>query len=52
MKLVCPFCGSDEFECFDRVGDGTLQPEDLCVCEECGEQFRILYGVKEIVKEG
>lgn len=51
MKISCPYCGSTEYECYDRVGDGTMTPEDLCVCEKCDGQFSILYAACRIVKE-
>jgi sarcosine oxidase delta subunit len=51
MEIKCPYCGSVEYECFDRVGDGTMTPKDLCVCENCDKQFSIIYAVDCIVKE-
>lgn len=51
MELKCPYCGSAEYECYDRVGDGTMTPEDLCVCEKCDKQFSILYTAYRIKKE-
>ena len=51
MEIKCPYCGSKDYECYDRVGDGTMTPEDLCVCEECDGQFSILYAVDRIKKE-
>ena len=51
MEIKCPYCGSEEYECYDRVGDGTMAPEDLCVCEKCDKQFSILYTASRIVKE-
>jgi DNA-directed RNA polymerase subunit RPC12/RpoP len=51
MEIKCPHCGSAEFETFDRVGDGTYTPTDLCVCVECETQFRIIYKVDRIEEE-
>ena len=51
MKIECPYCGSEDYECYDRVGDGTLEPVDLCVCETCDKQFQIVYTVSRIEKE-
>lgn len=51
MEIKCPYCGSKEYECYDRVGDGTMQPTDLCVCEACDKEFSIIYKVDYIKKE-
>ena len=51
MKIKCPYCGSEDYECYDRVGDGTFEPVDLCVCEACDKQFQIVYTVSRIEKE-
>jgi formate dehydrogenase maturation protein FdhE len=51
MEIKCPHCGSEDFETFDRVGDGTCAPTDLCVCDECETQFRIIYKIDRIEKE-
>ena len=51
MEIKCPYCGSVEYECFDRVGDGTMIPKDLCVCENCDKLFSILYTVHCVEKE-
>ena len=51
MRIECPFCGSEDYECYDRVGNGTLEPIDLCVCEDCNRQFQIIYAVSRIEKE-
>ena len=51
MTIKCPFCGSENYECYDRVGDGTFEPVDLCVCENCDKQFQIVYTVSRIEKE-
>ena len=51
MRIGCPYCGSEDYECYDRVGDGTLEPIDLCVCEVCDKQFQIVYTVSRIEKE-
>ena len=47
----CPNCGSKDFETFDRIGDGTCSPTDLCVCDDCGTQFRIIYKIDRVEKE-
>lgn len=51
MEIKCPYCGSEEYECYDRCGDGTMRPIDLCVCEECEKQFSIIFEAVEIIKE-
>lgn len=51
MKIKYPYCGSENYECFDRCGDGTMRPIDLCVCEECDKQFSIIFEAVEVVKE-
>ena len=51
MRIECPYCGSEDYECYDRVGNGTLEPVDLCVCEDCDKQFQIVYTVNRIEKE-
>ena len=51
MRIECPYCGSEEYECYDRVGDGTIEPIDLCVCEACDKQFQIVYTVNRIATE-
>ena len=50
MEIACPYCGSENYECFDRVGDGTVEPRDLCVCEDCNKQFDIVYTISRIEK--
>lgn len=50
MEIACPYCGSENYECFDRVGDGTTEPRDLCVCENCDKQFDIIYTINRIEK--
>lgn len=49
--VKCPYCGSEEYECYNRSGDGTMNPVDLCVCEECDKQFSIIYTIERIEKE-
>lgn len=51
MELKCPYCGSEEYEVYDKCGDGTMYPVDLCVCLDCDKQFSILYTVYCIKKE-
>ena len=51
MRIECPYCGSEDYVCFDRVGDGTINPIDLCVCENCDKQFSIVYEAVRIKKE-
>lgn len=51
MQLICPDCGSKNYECFDNVASGTTNPMDLCVCEECGTQFTIHYTATHITKD-
>lgn len=51
MTIKCPYCGSEEYECFDRTGEGTMNPMDLCVCEDCGKQFSIIFEAVDVVKE-
>ena len=51
MELKCPYCGSEEYEVYDKCGDGTMYPVDLCVCLDCDKQFSILYTVYRIKKE-
>ena len=51
MRIECPYCGSENCECYDRVGDGTFEPIDLCVCEECNKQFQIVCTISRSEKE-
>ncbi len=51
MEIKCPYCGSEEYEVYDKCGDGTMYPVDLCVCLDCDKQFSILYTVYRIKKE-
>ena len=51
MVIKCPHCGCEDFETFDRVGDGTYTPIDLCVCVECETQFRVIYKVDRVEEE-
>ena len=50
MIIKCPYCGSNDYECFDRVGDGTDTPRDLCSCLECDGIFDIVYKFSHIEK--
>ena len=51
MQLICPVCGSEDYECYDIVGEGTPNPEALCLCYECETDFRIHYVATHITKD-
>lgn len=49
-KLLCPYCGSDEYEIYDSE---TAYPENIdhCVCEKCDKFFDAFYLFSYIEKK-
>ena len=46
--IVCPYCGNEDYECYDKTGNEALMPIYQCVCCHCGKDFEIIYKVVEI----
>lgn len=51
MKIACPYCGHTDYECFDRVGEGTMEPIDLCICENCDKTFHVVFTFNRVEKD-
>ena len=51
MEIKCPYCGSEEYECFDTCGIDEEALQKLCVCLDCDKQFSITYVIDRIEKE-
>lgn len=51
MEIKCPYCGSEEYECYDTCGGSGENIQELCACLDCDKQFSVIYVVDCIVKE-
>lgn len=50
MKIVCPYCGSDDFGTYDIQSDDD-EVHELKVCYDCNKPFRAIYIFNRIEKE-
>lgn len=49
IKIECPKCGSDNFNCYDTDFNSNKGIHwDLCDCEDCGASFNVRYRVEDI----
>lgn len=46
---TCPKCGSEDTDCYDRVGGYGTELEELMHCYDCGIQYRLKYQLVEVV---
>lgn len=51
MKIKCPYCGSEEYECFDTCGGSGENILELYSCLDCDKQFSVTYVADCIEKE-
>jgi DNA-directed RNA polymerase subunit RPC12/RpoP len=51
MRIECPYCGSNDYECFDTCGGYGEDIQELYSCFNCDKQFSITYTVGCIEKE-
>ena len=47
-KIICPECGSENYDCYDTSNNGNGVRFDHCYCEECDAQFDVKYVAVEI----
>ena len=48
MKIKCPCCGSEEYECFDQTGGVGEEFVELYACLECDGQFSLIYELSRV----
>lgn len=46
---VCPNCGSENVDGYDRVGGYGDELEELMHCYDCETQYRLKYQLVEVV---
>lgn len=50
MRIECPKCGSEFFDCNDMESNPSIGKHwDYCYCEDCGAEFSVEYDAIEIV---
>lgn len=49
-KLLCPYCGSDDYDIYDSE---TTYPEnvDFCICDKCEGRFKAVYTFSHIEQD-
>lgn len=50
ILVECPYCGSEEYDCFDDDGGGGYTFIEKYICFECDNVFRVEYEPVKIVK--